>query len=78
LITRRLPDFDENSLLELGSGAYERDEFGPGEFAPAVLGGLSEFERHRESRHPRTRTFGDFGAEPHGRERRLDRFEVFK
>jgi hypothetical protein len=40
---------------------------------PAVLGGLDQLEGHRQAGGPGARALGDLGAQPHGREGRLDR-----
>ena len=44
--------FDEFAALEGGAGADEGDQVRAVDRAPAVLGGLDELERHRQSRGP--------------------------
>lgn len=41
--------FDESAVLELRAGSDEGDEVGCVHGAPAGLGGLDEFERHRDA-----------------------------
>ena len=44
--------FDELAVDERGAGADERDQVWGVDRAPAVLGGLDELERHRQSGGP--------------------------
>jgi hypothetical protein len=60
--------FDEFAVLEFGSGADEGDQVGCVDHPPAALGGLDEFERHRDTGRARARAFGDPLPQPHRRE----------
>ena len=65
--------FDELAVLEHRAGTYQYDEVGCVHGAPAVLGGLDELERHRDTGGPRSRFLRDPLAESDGGEGRLDR-----
>lgn len=65
--------FDEFAADEGGVVADERDEMRRVDRPPAVLGGLDEFECHRQPGGARAGSAGDFRPVPDGGEGGLDR-----
>src|ERR671933_3066261 len=63
--------FDQLAVDEGGAGADQGDQVGCVDRAPAVLGGLDEFERHGQPGGAAARPLGDRGSMPHGSEGRL-------
>ena len=65
--------FDEFAFGEGGAGSDEGDQVRRVDGAPAALGCLNEFERHRQPGRAGAGALGDLRPEPHGGECRLDR-----